>query len=455
MYKRSLFIFRKDLRLEDNTALQHACSMSKEVIACFIFDPAQQEEHNHYFSQHAFNFMLGALVDLSQRIEKQGGRLYVFQGQTPAACIENLAQKITIEALFFNTDYTPFSMKRDKKIEQIAQKKNLAVHAFHDCLLTIPGEVLNGQGKAYQIFTALYNAARQRLVPLPAAGKKYMGWYTKPITKAVDASVIEKQIEGIEYVFVPSHEHALQALRRACKLEKYDDVRDFPALQDQMSHLSCYIKFGVLSIRHIYHAFKEHLGVGHTLIKQLFWRDFFYHVAWHKPSVFGHAYQDKFQEIPWQTNHKLFTAWKEGKTGFPIVDAGMRELAQTGFMHNRVRMITASFLVKDLHISWQEGEKYFAQTLVDYDPCVNNGNWQWVAGTGCDAAPYFRVFNPWLQQKKFDAQALYIKKWVPELAQTSAAVIHGGAKKQIPGYYVPIIDHALATKKIKQLYTVY
>ena len=196
-------------------------------------------------------------------------------------------------------------------------------------------------------------------------------------------------------------------------------------------------------MREVYYAITEQLGSEHPLLRQLYWRDFFTHIAYHFPQVFGRPFLEKFANLHWDNNRDYFQAWSEGKTGFPIVDAGMRELNATGFMHNRLRMIVASFLVKDLHISWRWGERYFAQHLVDYDPCVNNGNWQWAASTGCDAQPYFRIFNPWLQQQKFDPDCRYIYRWIPELKAFSPKTIHQWDKKHHHcNYPAPIIDHA-------------
>jgi deoxyribodipyrimidine photo-lyase len=218
-----------------------------------------------------------------------------------------------------------------------------------------------------------------------------------------------------------------------------------------------------VSVREIFHALIKQLGTKHPLVRQLYWRDFFTYLAYHKPSVFGHPYQEKYQHLEWNNNKKLFTTWCKGETGFPIVDAGMRELNATGFMHNRVRMIVASFLVKDLHINWLWGEKYFAQQLVDYDPAVNNGNWQWCASTGCDAQPYFRIFNPWLQQKKYDSECIYIKKWIPELISYSPKIIHNWFKESFDrlrmngqnktkGYPRPIVDHKRQSDLAKKWY---
>jgi deoxyribodipyrimidine photo-lyase len=237
-----------------------------------------------------------------------------------------------------------------------------------------------------------------------------------------------------------------------CK--NYNLERDFPSLT-ATSTLSAYVKFGCCSIREVYYATLQQLGEEHPLLRQFYWRDFFTHIAYHYPHVFGHAFHRRYDAIDWKNQESLFWAWTKGMTGFPIIDAGMRELQQTGLMHNRVRMLAASFLVKDLHISWRWGERYFAQHLLDYDPCVNNGNWQWAASTGCDAQPYFRVFNPCLQQRKFDPDCVYIKRWVPELAQYSATQIHQWQQAAEHGTYpAPIVDHAEQTRQVKALYKI-
>lgn len=212
--------------------------------------------------------------------------------------------------------------------------------------------------------------------------------------------------------------------------------------------LSAHNKFGTCSIREVYYAIADTFSKEHTLIRELYWRDFFTHVAWNFPYVFGESFHKKFDKLKWSTNAKAFKAWCDGKTGFPVVDAAMRQLNSTGYMHNRARLIVSSFLTKDLHIDWRLGEKYFAQKLVDYDPAVNNGNWQWSASTGCDAQPYFRIFNPWLQQKKFDPICAYIKEWVPELKSVDTKIIHNwfDQAKQINGYPLPIVDHSVEAK---------
>jgi deoxyribodipyrimidine photo-lyase len=246
-------------------------------------------------------------------------------------------------------------------------------------------------------------------------------------------------------------------LKTIDRFKDYEQQRDIPGLS-ATTFLAPHNKFGTLSIREVYHTIKERFGSEHTLIRELYWRDFFTHIAWHFPHVFGHAFYRHYDAIKWENDNELFSAWCSGRTGFPIVDAGMRELVATGFMHNRVRMIVSSFLVKDLLISWQWGERFFAQHLTDYDPSVNNGNWQWAASTGCDAQPYFRIFNPWLQQKRFDPQCAYIKRWIPELSQYSAAEIHKLADRAGPSggrareYPAPVVQHSIQKIRAEELF---
>ena len=246
----------------------------------------------------------------------------------------------------------------------------------------------------------------------------------------------------------------LKILATLSQFSQYDDERNIPAL-DATTHLSAYIKFGLCSIREAYEAITQTLGKNHTLIKQLCWHDFFTHIAFNNPRVFGAPFHEKYANLPWNNNLQAFTRWCTGTTGFPLVDAGMRELVATGFMHNRIRMVTASFLVKDLHIDWRQGERFFATHLIDYDPSVNNGNWQWVASTGCDAQPYFRIFNPWLQQKKYDKDCVYIKRWVTELKDIPSKDIHQWYKthtKYKNSYTQPMVDHEHERKITQKIF---
>jgi len=451
-YQKALHIFRRDLRLHDNTALIHALANADSVIPCFIFD-TRQIEQNDYKSDNCIQFMVHSLQDLQQQLQDKKARLFFFYG-IAEEIVAKLIQQENIQAVYVNRDYTPFSRERDQKIKRVCEKNNVDFHSHADALLHEPEEIHKPDGQPYTVYTHFYNKACVNPVALPKKNNQ-ANYFTSDMTLA-DHSIMKKlsQKNNLNLFVKGGRKEATTLLRKIDTLKNYADIRNIPALNGT-STLSAHNKFGTLSIRELHAAIIHDFGAEHTLIKELYWRDFFTHIGYHFPHVFGQAFQKRYAHIQWSNNEKKFRAWCEGRTGFPIVDAGMRELNTTGYMHNRVRMITASFLVKDLHIDWRWGEKYFAQKLVDYDPAVNNGNWQWAASTGCDAQPYFRIFNPWMQQKKFDGDCLYIKKWIPELAKIPAQEIHA-LEKNVPlfmtNYPAPIINHAEESKKTKLLY---
>lgn len=453
-YSVSLFIFRRDLRIPDNSALIAACEQSQSVIPCFIVDPRQVSKKNKYRSLPAIQFMGESLQDLAEQFKKKGARLYLFKGVAHTV-IQNIIKQLPIDAVFCNRDYTPFSIKRDEAIRAVCARADVDFIQHNDLLLTQPEEIKTKSGTPYLKFTPFFKTAKKQAIAKPYRSR-HKNFYTKKIVKMLATG---KQIESLispknkNRAVQGGRSEALKTLKKMKKFKNYAKERDFPAL-DATTRLSAHNKFGTISIREFYHAIAKQLGTQHLLIEQLYWRDFFTQVAYHSPFVFGQSFQQAFDRIKWSKSKKLLTAWCTGKTGFPIVDAGMRQLNETGFMHNRVRMIVASFLTKDLHIDWRTGEKYFAQHLVDYDPAVNNGNWQWCASTGCDAQPYFRIFNPWLQQKKFDPACEYIKQFVQELEKLSAAEIHArqSSDKEINGYPKPLIDHAKEREKAIKVY---
>jgi deoxyribodipyrimidine photo-lyase len=447
--ERALFIFRRDLRLEDNTALLFALKNAKEVILAFIFTP-EQIDHNPYRSDRSLQFMIESLEDLTQEIEKKKGKLYLFFGH-PEEIVEKCIQTEKVEGVFVNRDYTPYSIQRDQKIESVCKKHKIIFQSFNDALLHPPEETVKADGKPYTIFTPFYRNALRLKVAHPTSNHN-THYYRAPIPFAKDSSLYEKILSKRSAQQEGGRNAALKILKNLHTFSNYSHLRDFPS-EEKSTHLSPHLKFTTISPRELYYAIEKHFGPDSDLIRSLFWRDFFTSIAFHFPRIFKGAFKTEFDRLTWSNEKKTFHLWCEGKTGFPIVDAGMRELNQTGFMHNRVRMIAASFLVKDLHIDWRWGEKYFAQTLIDYDPAVNNGNWQWVASTGCDAQPYFRIFNPWNQQSKFDPECLYIKHWIPELSSFSPKEIHSWqAEKHRSSYPYPIIDHSKESKLTLEQY---
>jgi deoxyribodipyrimidine photo-lyase len=451
-YQKSLFLFRRDLRIEDNTGLINASKRSSKVIPIFIMDSELLKKSNPKFSQYRLEFLNDCLLDLNDQLKNSESYLHTFLGNREKI-ISKIIKKEKINAIFLNTDYSPFSRKRDDKIKKICVENKIEFISTDDLLLHNVELLKTGKDEPYKVFTAFYSKARECPIRKP---QKFQHTnlsnqeieFEVPITKFVeffDKSNPSQRRGG--------RKSGIELLKNIKNLKNYDEERNIPS-KNGTSLLSAHNKFGTLSIREIYQKCVEELGSNHTIISELHWRDFFTYLMYHYPHSFSKEYNKKFQNISWSKNKKLFSKWCNGETGFPIVDAGMRELNETGFMHNRLRMIVASFLTKDLHIDWRWGEKYFATKLVDYDPCVNIGNWQWAASTGCDAQPWFRIFNPWLQQKRFDPDCIYIKKWVPELKSLDSKVIHN-LSNSFPkdlSYFQPIVEHSIETKITKEIF---
>ncbi|BCS90762.1 MAG: deoxyribodipyrimidine photo-lyase [Candidatus Micrarchaeota archaeon] len=430
---RSIFLFHRDLRLEDNSALIRALKESEEVLPLFIIDPRQVED-NEYKSLYAIGFMIDSLIDLDNELKKHNSKLHVLKG-IAEEILPKIAYELNIERVYFNEDYTPFSIKRDSSIKERFKGE---VITEEDYLLVKKNFFIN-KGKPYSVFTHFYKDALNLDIRKPIQNR-----YNNYIKADLPGIEILRDIKYERPALKGGRNEALKLLERARSIDYR--LRNIPAA-NATTMLSAYIKFGCISIREAFHNLND------SIKRQLFWRDFYTLLAYYNPHVFGHAYKREYENIRWNYDEKLFEAWKNGLTGYPIIDAGMRELNQTGYMHNRVRMIAASFLVKVLHIDWRLGERYFATKLVDYDPSVNNGNWQWVASTGADYM--FRLFNPWIQQKKFDPNADYIKRWVPELKDLEPDVIHNIYNYNIDNYPKPIADYYKEIKTAKQLYGIY
>ncbi len=452
-HRKTLFIFRRDLRLRDNTGLISALRTSGRVIPCFILDPRQTGDHP-YRSDNALQFLIASLADLDRQLRNEASRLFLFRGEAENV-VSRLIRTEGVDAVYVNRDYTPFSRRRDGAIRSACRERNVAFEAWADSLLNEPEQVVKSDGRPYTVFTPFFIAARRLPVRRPQdnpRGNYYSGKIAAEKGGAVFGEVLRRRNERL--FRKGGRAEALALLGRMRKFSDYERERDIPSLEGTTG-LSAHNKFGTLSIREFHQAVTKRLGPGHPLIRQLYWRDFFTHVASHFDRVFGRPFRPEYESLAWRDDPGLLRRWKEGTTGFPIVDAGMRQLEATGFMHNRVRMVCASFLVKDLHIDWREGEKHFATRLVDYDPSVNNGNWQWIASTGCDATPYFRIFNPWLQQRRYDPGAAYIKRWVPELKRAAPETIHGLDReegKPPGGYPAPVVDHSCESRRALELY---
>lgn len=418
MSKISIFIFRRSFRLYDNIGLINALKNSKKVIPIFIFTP-EQIKKNHYKSNNAIQFMIESLKELDKELKKKKSKLYFFYGKQHKI-ISKINKEIEIDSVYLNKDYTPYAIKRDKKIKKICSKNNINYFEFEDILLRPVGSIKTNDN-IYLKFTPYFRASSKIKVNTPTKNL-YSNYFKKKI-KCEYKKDIDNFYKFNEHILIRGgRKEALLKLNKINNFKKYNDKRNI--LSISTTHLSAYIKFGCISIREVYHKFKKKLQNNNQLISQLHWRDFYYNICFYHPHVIGKSLKSKYDDIEWDNNSNLFNKWKEGKTGYPVVDACMRELNTTGYMHNRGRLIVASFLVKILLVDWRKGEKYFATQLTDYDVSVNNGNWQWVAGSGADSQPYFRIFNPWSQSKKFDENCEYIKKWIPELSEVKNNDIH-------------------------------
>jgi deoxyribodipyrimidine photo-lyase len=449
-HRQTLFIFRRDLRVADNTALLEALRLSESVIPAFIFDPRQIEPHP-YRSLPALNFMLTAISDLAGQLAQRRARLLLFRGD-PAEVVAQLLSELPIDAVFVNRDYTPYAVKRDESVRCVCAARGVRFLQHADALLHEPEAILKADGMPYTIYTAFARKASEFPVELPRDNSS-SNYYVAPSAGELSGVPdILSDLPGPAPVPSSGRSDALNLLGRLTNFTNYARLRDFPA-EPGSTGLSVHLKFGTISVREAYHAIAATLGSNHPLISQLLWRDFFTHIAAHFPHVFEGSFHRKYDRLEWRSDDCAFERWCTGQTGFPLVDAGMRQLNETGFMHNRVRMVTASFLVKDLHMDWRLGEKYFAQHLVDYDPAVNNGNWQWAASTGCDAVPYFRIFSPHLQLKRFDPQCVYVRRWVPELKNATDSEIHSHDSARIAGYVPAMVEHQLEAEIARQMFS--
>ena len=451
MYNNGLFIFRRDFRIVDNKTLNAMNSECKNIYTIFIFTPEQVSGANKYKSDNSVQFMIESLEDLNDQIKKSGGKLLTFYGNNDKV-IEYCIDRLNINVVGFNMDYSPYAIDRDESILKICEKKEIPVIMEHDYYLNAPGTIENGSGNEYQKFTPYYNVASKRRIDSPAAARKlklvgFSGQLTNSISLQTAFSRFTKENDDI--LVDGGRGNAIKVLKTEVRTQKqYSKTHD--DLAKQTSQLSAYIKFGCVSIREVYNVFKSNK----PFIRQLIWRDFYANILYAFPYVLGKPMKASYSKISWSKNTGYFNAWKNGMTGFPIVDAAMRQLNETGYMHNRGRLIVASFLVKTLLIDWREGEKYFATQLTDYDPASNNGNWQWIASSGADSQPYFRIFNPWSQSADNDPDAEYIKKWIPELEDVPAKDIHNWDKtyqdyKGSVKYPKPIVDYS--TQKDKAL----
>lgn len=422
----SIFWFRRDLRITDNHGLWAALKGENPVLPLFIFDPTILERLEDHRDARV-EFIHNSLSELKSNIQKQGGDLCVLHAQ-PLEAFKNLQSHYTIRAIYTNHDYEKYGCDRDDVIMRWAESQQIKFHTYKDQAIFEKNEVLSGQGTPYTVFTPYSRKWKERLraEPIVQFPSEVLQNYLSAKFDFLSLESIGFESTGLAF---PKQTVADDLIRN------YGERRDFPALPGT-SRLSVHLRFGTVSIRSLV---LRAIGKSEVWLNELIWRDFYFNILHHFPHIsIGHAFRKEYDRMEWRNNEEEFDAWKQGQTGYPIVDAGMRELNATGFMHNRVRMIVASFLVKHLLIDWRWGEAYFAAKLVDFDFSANNGGWQWAAGSGCDAAPYFRVFNPTLQTKKFDGELAYIRKWVPEFQELS--------------YAKPIVNHEMARERVLVAY---
>ncbi len=421
-----IFWFRRDLRLDDNHALFKALKSGYDVLPIFIFDINITNKLNQ--NDHRLNYINNVLDGLNKRLSENKKKIYIYKGD-PIEIISKLIIKLKIKEIYLNKDYEPYARDRDDKIEKLCVANNVSYNSFKDHVIFEEDQIVKKDGTPYVVYT-------------PYSRK----WIEKFQSNQLDSYPSELNLGGFvdsdkirEVNYLMDFEKNIISPKtynlNNDLIDKYEETRNFPAL-DSTSRIGVNLRFGTVSTRKIVKTSSERSN--NTFLKELIWREFFIQILWHFPHTTEKSFKDKYERIEWRNNMDDFKLWCDGKTGYPIVDAGMNQLNKTGFMHNRLRMVVGSFLCKHLLIDWRLGEKYFADKLFDYEQASNVGNWQWVAGCGVDAAPYFRIFNPEEQQKKFDKELQFIKKWIPNYDKDN--------------YINQIVDHKFARERCLNTY---
>ncbi|MBG0780935.1 MAG: deoxyribodipyrimidine photo-lyase [Bacteroidales bacterium] len=421
-----IFWFRRDLRLEDNHGLFEALKSGLPVLPLFIFDteildklPSKKDARIAFIHQH--------LEQIHQELNRHGSGLYVAHGK-PLEIFQKLLSNQQIKSVYANKDYEPYALQRDEEVKELLIANHADLKLFKDQVIFEESEVVKGDGKPYTVYTPYSRKWKSRLLE--------ESFSNFPSERHLDNFLKQKGtfLSLQEIGFEPTGIKLPEPLLDDERLEKYQETRNIPA-PDSTTKTGVHLRFGTISVRKLVSLARQK---SETYLNELIWREFFMQILYHFPHVETQNFNAKYDRVQWRNNEQDFKNWCDGKTGYPMVDAGMRELNSTGFMHNRVRMVVSSFLTKHLLIDWRWGEAYFAEKLLDYELASNNGNWQWAAGTGCDAAPYFRVFNPMEQHKKFDLQNTYVNKWVPEWNALN--------------YVQPIVDHKFARERAISTY---
>ena len=427
MSKISIFWFRRDLRFIDNTGLYYALKETKDVLPVFIFDKNILDKLEDKADARV-EFIQSTLEAMNNDLASKGSGIKTFYS-TPLEAYKQLIDEYEIEAVYTNRDYEPYAKDRDKQVESLLKENNIDFFTFKDQVIYEYEEIVSGSGSFYKVFTPYSKSWKEKYKAnrpeIKSSALRFENWAKLKNNKV--HSLEDMGFEPTE-VKIPSSNVEEEVLKH------YDKKRDYPA-QDATSRLGIHLRFGTISIRQLA---EKAISLNETFLNELIWRDFYAMILANNPKVVDNPFKKEYDQIPWRQDEEGFGKWCKGKTGYPIVDAGMRQLNKTGYMHNRVRMVVASFLTKHLLIDWRWGEAYFAKKLLDFDLASNNGGWQWAAGTGTDAQPYFRVFNPQSQTEKFDPDLKYIKKWVPEY----------GTDK----YPDPIVEHKSARQRAIDTY---
>ncbi len=414
--------FRRDLRIEDNTALHHALRSGFTVLPIFMFDSNILQELPRDDARVFFIFT--NLKALNHQFMQHGSAIQIFQGD-PVQLWQNIVTKYDIGAVYLNNDYEPYAREREYAVEALLNAHKIEFYRFKDHVIFEENEILKEDGKPYTVFTPYKNKWLKQFVQ-----KKVKGSLDPDLSRLYSHKMEFPSLGDLGF-----YESSIRVKDfDLSHVENYASIRNMPS-ENSTSYLSPHLRFGTVSIRQIIHLLNS---TDEVFLSELIWREFFMQIIFHFPRVVFQNFHSKYDRIQWRNKEDEFQLWCNGETGFPLVDAGMRQLNQTGYMHNRVRLVTASFLCKHLLIDWRWGEAYFAQKLLDYELSSNNGNWQWAAGTGCDAAPYFRVFNPTTQMEKFDKALKYIHTWIPEYGTTD--------------YAKPMVDHAFARARALEVY---
>ncbi|UDF37355.1 UNVERIFIED_ORG: DNA photolyase family protein [Shinella sp. XGS7] len=461
----ALVWFRRDLRLDDQAALYHALRQARRVFCVFVLDTAILEALPR--ADRRVQFILQALQRLDAQLRAQGGALIVRHG--PAAEeIPRLAVELGVQAVFANHDDEPQALARDAAVAQALAAQGRAWHSFKDHVIFERSELLTGAGKPYAVFTPYKNAWLKKV------DEFYLRAY--PVARYAEALASHALAQGVPSLADIGFQDAGLAEHLAAdkaealfedflhRIDRYDQARDFPAVKGP-SYLSVHLRFGTVSIRRLAREAWQRMAAGErgaeVWLSELIWRDFYHQVMHHWPHAMGGAFRPEYDKIVWEQGpeaERLFGAWCRGETGYPLVDAAMHQLNSTGYMHNRLRMVTASFLIKDLGVDWRWGERYFAEQLLDFDLAANNGGWQWAASSGCDAQPYFRIFNPVSQSEKFDPEGRFIRRYLPQLAALPPKLVHApwlaGPLEAPDDYAPPLVRHDEARQRTLARYEV-